>query len=329
MLTKTILTRFSACLCTAAALGGCIGSSLQSPPPVRDGLKANGSSTASIGLAHHFSSSGDYLVYLMGSGGIVYYTYDSSGLHRLNSIGGIPSAISMCDGVDGTVWVVNQGYISKVGTGYVEEFPHGQSSPITQLTDPYGIPSACAVDPATGNVAAAETHVPGGYADVVVWANGTPTYYRDPNIYGIAGLAYAGSSNLLVDGPHSISGTYYLDVLPGGSSTFQNVGSFNTYLGRLQFDGVDIVAGVSDSRQLYRLAGGSIAKKIRLKDGFCGDYFVSGDTVWAVNSKGGCNKPHFELQVYKYPHARAPIYTYNISDFSTNLSDMVESTPVP
>jgi hypothetical protein len=87
---------------------------------------------------------------------------------------------------------------------YILEYAHGGTEPIATLDDP-GLPSGCAVDPTTGNVAVANVSAddpPHYHGDVVVFPNGQdpPTQYSDSSIPFFLYCSYDATGNLLVDG---------------------------------------------------------------------------------------------------------------------------------
>lgn len=78
-------------------------------------------------------------------------------------------------------------FIADNGASNIIEYAHGGTSPIAVLSDPGYVPSACSVDPTSGNLAVTNVETPsGGQGTVVIYkhATGRPkAYYPDPEIF--------------------------------------------------------------------------------------------------------------------------------------------------
>ncbi len=135
---------------------------------------------------------------------------------------------------------------------YIYEYAHGGTEPIATLTDS-GVPYGCAVDPATGNLAATNEY-PGNVA-VYPQAQGTPTYYTVPKVPPLF-CAYDDAGNLFVTGndyEHNI-----IAELPMGSGSFEDITvNEDIYPGSLQWhDGYLVIATYYDFegiQNLYRV----------------------------------------------------------------------------
>jgi len=160
---------------------------------------------------------------------------------------------NLCSDRNGDIFVPTGGYA-------ILEYAHGGTKPIQTL---FGgdIPLGCAVDPTTGNLAV--TQEGSGAGEVAIFSNaqGTPTWYRDPDIYTYGLCGYDDSGNLFVDG----NGTgNYLAELPKGNNTFRNYSLDNNFdvYGAVQWDGKRITLSNPSSYQIYRLKFGKTSFKV-------------------------------------------------------------------
>jgi hypothetical protein len=124
----------------------------------------------------------------------------------------------LCSDSAGDVFVTSEGSGFQ---GYVLEYAHGGTEPISTLDDP-GLPSGCAVDPTTANVAVTNTSAddpPYYHGDVVVFPNGQgpPKEYSDSSIPFFLFCSYDAAGNLIVDG-YDYSGYGIAELLAGGQS---------------------------------------------------------------------------------------------------------------
>ena len=182
------------------------------------------------------------LLYVGGiCGGVCIFAYPSG--KYVASIS-VPQSGFMCTDTGGDVFVTVP---QSESVGYIYEYAHGGTQPIQTLSDS-GFPYGCSVDPTTGNLAVANYFAPGskyGHGNVAIYANaqGTPTYYKDPNIYWYQLCSYDRSGNLLVNGNAEESFTPYA-VLPKGSSTFTDI-TFDESVGfgPIQWDGQHFAIG--------------------------------------------------------------------------------------
>ena len=157
--------------------------------------------------------------YAKPDGDVAVFSFDSGKLvGKLKGFAAQPSF--MCADGNGNVFVpYSQFYNNPI---YVNEYSHGDTSPVATLSDPGpGYPFGCSVDPTTGNLAVLNGK------NVAVYANaqGTPTIYELPG-QGFLDCAYDSSGNLFVD--NSSSGQ--LGRISAGSYSFSTI-SLNKTLG--------------------------------------------------------------------------------------------------
>jgi hypothetical protein len=111
----------------------------------------------------------------------------------------------------------------------VRAFKHGARQPYNVLADPGYYPSACSVDPTTGNLAVANIIGDGNSPDpgnvaIYTKARGAPAYYSDPDIYQYSWVAYDDRGNLFVDGTSTPpNDAPELAGLPKGSKQFKRL----------------------------------------------------------------------------------------------------------
>jgi hypothetical protein len=293
----------------ALALASCAGTSQPVPPR---GLPAARMQASPL-------DRGDLLYYTDDSNSAVHvltYPLDKQ-IGNLTGIGGDPEAI--CSDASGNVFVPQfRGEYDSI----VAEYAHGVLSPFATLTSP-GEPTACSVDPVSGDLAVAiysyqPSKVPTGVA-LYTGPTGTPTVLTDSRFQEMSTCGYDDSGNLYVAGVDSDE-DFAMDELPAGSSSFRPLtvppGLSNGFLPRtIQWDGRYMTFGqfiggdYSHQYVIYRFR--ITAKKATIvgtttltvkEDQFYGDtsYFIKGDRV-VTHGKAG------RVLVYNYPkggHAR-------------------------
>ncbi|HZY96805.1 MAG TPA: hypothetical protein VFE35_06860 [Candidatus Cybelea sp.] len=246
-----------------ALLAGCGGSQ----PPIA----APGAMPQTSAIATHAArgtswmlpeAKGEDLVYVATGDDVYVLSYPHGKL--VGNLGVVGN--SLCSDNQGDVFIPSGSY-------KVLEYAHGGSSPIQTLYSG-DIPLGCAVDPTSGNLAV--TNEASGAGEVAIFANakGTPTWYRDQEIFTYGLCAYDDRGNLFVDG----SGTgNFLAELSKGRSAFRNYalnGSFDAF-GSVQWDGKHITLSNPTTEQIYRLRFGKSSFKVlgtTQIDGWQNDY---------------------------------------------------------
>ena len=139
-------------------------------------------------------------------------------------------------------------------SGYIYEYAHGGSIPIGTLSDPFGWPHSCSVDPVTGNLAVVDYDDGGINIAIYQGAAGNPTYYTDPYLSYYSFCAYDAKGDLFVDGINSNSQAQLVEM-PYGSKTFSNI-TLNRaikYLGPLQSLGGHYLAAAAEHVGIYEV----------------------------------------------------------------------------
>jgi hypothetical protein len=182
------------------------------------------------------TSAGSDLLYVSSSstrseaGDVHVFSYPSGNV--VGTLTGLQNPAALCADKSGNVFVPD------TGAADIVEYAHGGTSPIQTLQDS-GEPSACSVDPTSGNLAASNYN---SFISVYKKATGTPTNYSAP--FSTVFTTYDNKGNLFVSGPDR-SAAQMVAELPNGGNSFETimldkrVGSF--YPAGLQWFGKHLV----------------------------------------------------------------------------------------
>jgi hypothetical protein len=272
----------------AAMLTGCGGA--------QSAAKSGALPPMSEKTVHHYreqswvlpDASGKDLLYVAGSHDntrVFVFTYPD-GKHVGTLSGLWDPGTAMCVDASQNIWV------SSANPGEMIEYPHGGSNPIATLTDEYGLPIGCSVDPTTGDLAVANIFGPSSkpYTSVIVYPNaqGNPTVYTVDNFEYLNGCAYDSSGNLFAIGWVYNSGTFMAE-LPAGGSQFQDLKVSKSIgaAGWLQWLGHYLYAGFVEAGSYGQIDQLSISgskvtvkRKIVLNQANKGGiFFIDGQTV--------------------------------------------------
>lgn len=159
---------------------------------------------------------------------VAVYSFASGTL--VGTLFGFDEPAGLCVGKAGAVFIADS------GSGKIFEYPHGKYGPPKILSDPYGHPLGCSVDPTTGNLAVADAE-----NGVLIYTNasGSPTRYSGSGtgfLYYYY-LGYDNQGNLYVDGASTSAPIFGL--LPKGGSTIVEIFLEKEFVtaGSLQWDG--------------------------------------------------------------------------------------------
>ena len=213
--------RRAALLCAVSLLAGC-GSATFAGGTSRPAADARTSRTA--------------LLYASSDGEVDVFDYPSG--TKVGQLSGFDSGFDkegLCADGAGDVFVAGTLYISGNASGQVYEFQYGSESPSVKLST-HGYADSCSIDPTTGNLAVTEYYYPVfGHGDVAIFPNaqGTPTYYSDPNGQRFSYCAYDSAGNLFI----SLFRAGELLEMAGGSQSFQTIALNQkpTFSGSLQW----------------------------------------------------------------------------------------------
>lgn len=138
----------------------------------------------------------------------------------VGQITGFNEPYGLCADKSGDVYVTNmQGQD-------ILEYAHGGTSPIKTLTDSYGSPGGCSVDPKTGDLAVTNyLGGPSGYGNLVVYASasGSGTEYSIGSYTLAWAPVYDNGGNLFFETKDDENGQSVVYELPNGSSTLATI----------------------------------------------------------------------------------------------------------
>jgi hypothetical protein len=285
-------------LCTALALAACSGQGATQPPigtpEALAGRTAGGAQNhaRSWMLPEAMHSKILYVAYGYGND-VLAYKYP--GGQALGTIAGIPQAQGLCTSKEsgGNWWVV------ATAANKVYEYAHGGTTPIFTINTMSDVPTTCAVDPTTGNVAVTMTT-----PKVVVYKNGSidGTAYVPPFYPFFSG--YDSNGNLYVDG--SAASNIYVARLRPGATTFQPI--FLNYVGVFFAGGVQwhkgvLAVGDQETSVVYqykiRGQNGTLQNTTPLNGGGAGGFWIQGSQI--IAGDGG------NVGIWDYPAGGAPV----------------------
>lgn len=154
-----------------------------------------------------------------GSGRLLVFTYPQGKF--VTQVTGFTGRVqSVCSDRLGNVFATTQVSLSPL-QGHIYEYAHGGSIPIATLSDP-GLPTACASDPTTGDLAIVNIAASGG-GNVAIFrgAKAPPVMYSDPSIDDPFGCTFDPAGNLYIDGYEYDANI--IGELPKGSSSFTTI----------------------------------------------------------------------------------------------------------
>ncbi len=150
------------------------------------------------------------------------------------TITGFDEPQGMCSDTSGNIWITN------TGTEQILKYSR-TGTLLATLSDSYGYPVGCAVDPATGNLAVTDIFGFGssGAGQILVFpgGSGTPTVLTNPDGYYYYFAGYGPGSSLWVSGQALSSGNYILSSCNTSScSTIPISGGTIYFPGAVQWD---------------------------------------------------------------------------------------------
>ncbi|HXO18020.1 MAG TPA: hypothetical protein VN909_07605 [Candidatus Dormibacteraeota bacterium] len=300
MRTISYTARHAVCLSAAATM-------LAACSAAQPALNPAAPAQRSASIRAHRATSGD-LLYVGGTHTVNVLTYPGFASQGTFKTQGAVSAI--CSDASGNVFVTQAPKKSSSdGTGYVDEYAHGGTTPIATLHVPSGeMPMSCASDPVSGNLAVTMQSNASYAPSVAIYAgaSGTPNVVTSSVLGADPQCGYDGSGNLLVS-----SGDNVAAEIPAGKSSFKTI-TFNRTLGNarhLQWDGTYWALQAFNLRQhngeklwerVFRLqVSGSTAKVVgtvefkNWPEKVSGSSWIDGDSILAT--------PYSELVTWKYP----------------------------
>jgi hypothetical protein len=242
--------------------------------------------------ARHATSSGD-LLYLVDNFGSDVQMYSYPGETPAGTLTGFVAPSGLCVDKSGDV------YVTDLRGGDIVEYAHGSTTPITTLADANSGPYGCAIDAVTGDLAVANSYVPGNqneHGNIAIYkhARGTPMTYDDyPATYYFYSCAYDAKGNLYADGSTPYENEL-VELTKGGDGLTRIAlkrGSQWVW-GGIQWDGQYLALQRYDRNHnaIYRIAisgskGKIVSRVATLGPKFIGGFWIDGSTVIVPNGQ--------------------------------------------
>jgi hypothetical protein len=220
----------------AVLLAGCGGSPAWTTGAVPQGA-ASGARVTHAGSWMKPGASGSDLLYINDDYQNVFvFTYPQGKL--VGKLTGFWGPLGMCSDAQGDVFVTELGTTNGSKPPEILEYAHGGTSPINTLTDGDYYPEGCSVDPITGNLAVASARVrnPGSLA-IFANAQGSPTFYTDPNIFEFWYCAYDNQGNLFASGGNNNEDLALAELSNGTILTDITLNKTSSAPAAIQWDG--------------------------------------------------------------------------------------------
>lgn len=312
------------CPVALASLVGCSGGFQGAPPLSPVGPLATHPASRATSTAGHAS---DLLYVTDSQDGDVYMISLPSG-RPAGKITGFYQLAGDCADGQGDVFIADS------GNSAIREYRHGAKVAFNVLNDRPWVPSACAVDPVSGNLAVANCCGTRDVGSVAVYAEakGQPRYHRFHGMQYYYYCAYDSRGDLFADGVTAGSDNFELLEIPHGAHALRSVTLTPPIAGEaglpLAWDGsyLDIANPSSNRIDRYTVSGdkGSLADTVNLQQasGVIGPFWIASSgktkTLYAPIVEDSIPS----VGVYRYPAGGEPIKTlYDvIAPFAAALS---------
>jgi hypothetical protein len=146
-------------------------------------------------------------------------------------------------------------FLSQVNVDVIDEFQHGRSTPIAQLSEPFSSPQSCSADRTSGKLAVVSSAAEG----VAIFGPRKRHHWHLPRLYPLPeflfSCSYDASGDLFIDG-RTQSNQIVLAELAKGTSEFKNITlDYNlTTAGTVQWDGKYLAVGDEDNTLIRRFS---------------------------------------------------------------------------
>lgn len=238
------------------------------------------------------------------------YIYSWPYLHQLGVITGFKGPGGLCSDAAGNVYVANSGKANVI------EYAHGSVIQSKLLGDPGEIPTSCAVDPKSGDLAVGNLQTTGsGPGSIALYkgATGKPTLYTTAELNRIGSVTYDSQGNLFTFGANAsgvpelykFSPSHVFSQITISGATIHVVGGTTYGDGSLTLADSD---GASGYGVIYKLSEtGTVEGSTPLKSVTDGLLYIIVKTKVIIAD--GIAKNY---QFYYYPSGGSPTRTLNI-----------------
>ncbi len=268
---------------------------------------------------HHHKKAADQYISDFGNSELFEFSYpkhDSS----IGSISGVTNAQGECTNVlygigKKTFWVTAS------GSDAIDEFNVGGTSPIKTLTTSTGEPVGCAINPATGDLAA--TIISTGQVVIYTKASGSGTVSQSPLIEAFFD-GYDKSGNLYVDGFNNAGGVGFVE-LPKGTNTWETLSTSNSieFPGQVQYDGKYITVNDQEAHAIFGYTCSGTSCTLGQTTALNGSSDC--DQTWIAKGYVICpDAGNVDGEIYKYPAGGSAVATLTAS-FSEPLASSAEA----
>jgi hypothetical protein len=229
------------------------------------------------------------------------YTYPRGKL--VSQIGGSTGVV--CSNAAGHV------FLSQVNVDVIDEFQHGRSTPIAELSEPFGNPQSCSADRVSGNLAVVSQQ------GAAIYRPGKRHRWHLPKLYmlgqNLFSCGYDASGDLFIDGKTQTN-TIIFAELPKDGSKFKNITLDHnlTIPGTVQWDGQYLAVGDQENTLIHRFSiQGSKGTQI-------GSVVLSGPSsvtqFWVQDSIViGADTYNSQVGFWNYPDGGSEIMSLNVS----------------
>lgn len=198
-------------------------------------------------------------------------------------LSGFSEPQGMCSDKQGNIWVANTG--TSQGLKY-----NRTGTLLATVSDPYGYPVGCAVNPTNGDLALTDIFDFSGAGGVVVYpgGSGSGTRYSNPSQYEYFFAAYNDDGDLYTDGFSYPSFVFTISELPAGSSSMHTVsysGGTVYFPGGVNWDRVNYNLVVGDQE----CNGGSASCQYQMLENSSGGLTITGSTPLQDYNGGSCD----------------------------------------
>jgi hypothetical protein len=232
------------------------------------------------------------------------YTYPHGKL--VSALGGSTGVI--CSNAAGDV------FLSQVNVDVIDEFQHGRSTPIAQLSEPFSSPQSCSADRISGKLAVVSSAGEG----VAIFRPAKRHHWHLPRLYPLPeylfSCSYDASGDLFIDG-RTKNNQIVLAEMANGKSKFKNITlDYNlTTPGTVQWDGQYLAVGDEGNTLIRRFSiqgfkGTQVGSLALSGPSSLAQFWIEGSIVI------GADWSNSQVDFWNYPDGGSEIKDLNISE---------------